>query len=77
MKLSYTKTVTAGFYLRNREAKCELNVYNSNRLLLRCSTPILLVVKLDRSLTFRHHLELLRKKQSLRVTLLRKLVGSK
>ena len=34
------------------------------------------MVKLDRSLTFRHHLVVLRKKLSSRVTLLRRLVGS-
>ena len=34
------------------------------------------MVKLDRSLTFRHHLVALRKKLSSRVTLLRRLVGS-
>ena len=41
-----------------------------------CLTPTYLGVKLDRSLTFRHHLVELRKKLSSRVTLLRRLVGS-
>ena len=41
-----------------------------------CPTPTYLGVKLDRSLTFRHHLEALRKKLSTRVTLLRRLAGS-
>ena len=41
-----------------------------------CPTPTYLGVKLDRSLTFRHHLVALRKKLSSRVTLLRRLVGS-
>ena len=40
------------------------------------SVQPLLGVKLDRSLTFRHHLMAFRKKLSLRVTLLRRLVGS-
>ena len=40
------------------------------------STSTYLDVKLDRSLTFRHHLVALRKKLSCRVTLLRRLVGS-
>ena len=39
-------------------------------------TPTYLVIKLDRLLTFCHHLESLRKKLSSRVTLLRRLVGS-
>ena len=76
LKLSHTKTVTAAFHLNNREAKCELKVYNKDRLLPFCPTPTYLGVKLDRSLTFRHHLVALRKKLSSRVTLLRRLVGS-
>ena len=76
LKLSHTKTVTAAFHLNNREAKCELKVYNNGRLLLFCPTPTYLGVKLDRSLTFRHHLVALRKKLSSHVTLLRRLVSS-
>ena len=76
LKLSHTKTVTAAFHLNNREAKRELKVYNNGRLLPFCPTPTYLGVKLDRSLTFRHHLVALRKKLSSRVTLLRRLVGS-
>ena len=75
LKLSHTKTVTAVFYLNNREAKRELKVYNNGRILPFCPTPTYLGVKLDRSLTFRHHLVALRKKLSSRVTLLRRLVG--
>ena len=69
-KLSHTKTVTAAFHLNNREAKRELKVYNNGRLLPFCPTPTYLRVKLDRSLTFRHHLVALRKKLSPRVALL-------
>ena len=76
LKLSYTKTVTAAFHLNNREAKRELKVYNNDRLLPFCPTSPYLGVKLDRSLTFRHHFVALRKKLSSRVTLLRRLVGS-
>ena len=76
LKLSHTKTVTAAFHSNNREAKRELKVYNNGKLLPICSTPTYLGVKLDRSLTFRHHLVALRKKLSSRVTLLRRLVGS-
>ena len=77
LKFSYTKTVTATFHLNNREAKRELKVYNNGRLLPLCPTPTYLGVKLDRSLTFRHHLMALRKKLSSRVTLLRRLMGSR
>ena len=76
LKLSHTKTVTAAFHLNNRDAKRELKVYNNGRLLPLCPTPTYLGVKLDRSLTFRHHLVALRKKLSSRVTLLRQLVGT-
>ena len=75
LKLSHTKTVTAAFHLNNREAKRELKVYNNERLLQFCPTPTYLGVKLDRPLTFRHHLAALRKKLFSRVTLLRRLVG--
>ena len=68
--------MTAAFHLNNREAKRELKVYNNGRLSPFCPTPSYLGVKLDRSLTFRHHLVALRKKLSSRVTLLRRLVGS-
>ena len=76
LKLSHTKTVTAAFHLNNREAKCELKIYINDRLLPFCPNPTYLGVKLNRSLTFRHHLVALRKKLSSRVTLLRRLVGS-
>ena len=76
LKLSHTKTVMAAFHLNNREAKCELKVYNNGRLLPFCPTPTYLGIKLDRSLTFRHHLVALHKKLSSHVTLLRQFVGS-
>ena len=62
LKLSHTKTVAAAFHLNNREAKRELKVYNNDRLLALYPTPTYLGVKLDRLLTFRHHLVALRKK---------------
>ena len=76
LKLSHTKTMTTAFHLNNREAKRELKAYNNGRRLPFCPTPTYLGVKLDRSLTFRHHLVAVRKKLSSRVTLLRRLVGS-
>ena len=75
LKLSHTKMVMAAFHLNNREAKRELKVYNNSRLLLFCPTPTYLGVKLDRLLTFRHHLVALCKKLSSCLTLLRRLVG--
>ena len=76
LKLSHIKTVAVAFHLNKREAKRELKVYNNDRLLPFCPNPIYHGVKLDRLLTFRHHLVALRKKLSSRVTLLGRLVGS-
>ena len=76
LKLSSTKTVTAAFHLDNREGKRELNLYNNGNLLPLFPVPTYLEVKLDRSLTFRHHLKTLRKKLSTRVVMLRRLAGS-
>ena len=56
LKLNHTKTVTAAFYLNNREAKRELKVYNNDRLLPFCPIPTYLGVKLNRLLTFCHHI---------------------
>ena len=62
LKLSHAKTVTAAFHLHNREAKCELTVKNNGKILPFCSVPTYLSVKLDRALTYCHHLEALHKK---------------
>ena len=75
LKLRHTKTVTAAFYLSNREVKHELKFYNIIKLLLLCPTPTYFWEKLDTLLTFHHYLALC-KKLSLRVKLMRKLVGS-
>ena len=56
--------VTAVFHLNNREAKRELKVYNNGRLLPFCPTPTYPGVKLDRSLTFHHHLMALHKNKA-------------
>ena len=61
LKLSHSKTVTTAFHLKNRNGKRGLAVYNSNNLLPFCTVPTYLGVKLDRFLTFRHHIESLRK----------------
>ena len=74
LKLSYTKTVTAAFHLHDREAKRELKVCNIGKTLPFFPVPTYLGVKLDRSLTYRPHLEALRNKLCARVSLLRRLV---
>ena len=61
LKLSHNKTVTEAFHLNNQQAKHKLKVYNIDRILPLCPIPTYLEIKLDRSLTFRHHLVALRK----------------
>ena len=39
LKLSNMKTVTTTFHLNNKEANCELNVYNNGNLLPPCPVP--------------------------------------
>ena len=68
--------MTAVFYLHNREAKRELKVKNNGKILPFFPVPTYLRVKLDRALTYRHHLEALRKKLFSRVSPLRRLAGS-
>jgi len=58
------------------EAKRDLKVKYSNETLPFCSEPKYLGVTLDRSLTYRRHLESLRKKLPSPVALLRRLAGS-
>ena len=75
LKLSTTKTVSAAFYLNNKEAKRELKVKYNNATLPFCYEPKCLGVALDRSLTYHRYLESLRKKLTSRVALLRRLAG--
>ena len=67
--------MTAAFHLHNREAKLELKVKNNGKILPFRPVPTYLGVKLDRALTYRHHLEALRQKLSTRILLLRRLAG--
>ena len=69
--------MTAVFHLNNRKAKHELKVKNNGKILPFCPVPTYLGVKLDRALTYRHHLEALRKKLSTCVSLLMRLAGSR
>jgi len=66
LKLSTTKTVAAALHLNNKEAKRELKV--KNKTLPFCFGPKYLGVTLDRSLTYRQHLESLQKKQKADIT---------
>ena len=57
VKLCTTKTASAAFHLNNKEANRELKVNLNNEILLFCSEPKYLGVTLDRSPTYRRHLE--------------------
>jgi len=76
LKLSTRKTVSAAFHFNNKEAKRELKVNFNNETLTFFSEPKYLGVTLDRSLTYRRHLESFRKKLTSRVTLLKRLAGA-
>jgi len=76
LKLSITKTVSAGFHHNNKEAKRELKVKYNTETLSFFSEPKYLGVALDRSLTYRRHLESLRKKLTSCVAFLRWLASS-
>jgi len=78
-KLSATKTtknVLTAFHFNNKEVKRELKVSFNNETLPFCYEPKYLRVTLDRSFTYRRDLEILRKKLTSRVALLRQLAGS-
>ena len=62
LKLSESKTVSAAFHLNNKEAKRELTININGRTLKHQESPAYLGVKLDRTLTFRRHIEHLRMK---------------
>jgi len=69
--------VSAVFHLNNKESEYELKVnFNKPETLPFCSEPKYLGVTLDRLLTYRRHLESLRKKLTSRVAFLRRLAGS-
>jgi len=75
LKLSTTKMVSVIFHHNNKEAKRELKDNFNNKTLPFRSEPKYLGVTLDRSLTYRQHLESLRKKLTSRVALLRWFAG--
>ena len=75
-KAQQYKNGVGSLHLNNKEGKCEVKVKYNNKTLPFCSEPKYLGGTLDRSLTYRRHLESLRKKLTSRVALLRRLTGS-
>ena len=76
LKLSTSKSVSSVFHLRNHLAHYELKVHLSGDLLPFEPYPRYLGITLDRSLTYRHHLEKLKNKLSSRVSLIKRLAGT-
>ena len=72
LKLSWSKTVSAAFYLAGHK----LNVSLDGKCLPFTQVPIYLGVKLDRLLTYHQHLESLHGKLTSCITLMRLLAGS-
>ena len=75
LKLSTTKTISTAF-LYNKKVRRELKIPIEGQTLPSCAEPTYLGIKLDRALTFRRHLESLRKKLTTCVGLLRRLARS-
>ena len=76
LKLNHAKMMTAAFHFYNQDIKRELKDKNNGTILPFCSLPAYFRVKLDRALTYHHHLEALHQKLSTRVSLLRRPTGS-
>ncbi|KAJ4936353.1 hypothetical protein JOQ06_000947, partial [Pogonophryne albipinna] len=71
--LSVGKTVAAAYHLSTREARRELEVRVNNKCLEVQQAPKYFGVRLDRSLSFKKHLEEVKAKVTSRVVLIRRL----
>jgi len=71
------KTKVCAYHLNNREASRKLNIDWNGKSLIHDDHPTYLGVTLDRTLSFRSHVERLRKKVSSRLNLVKKLAGTK
>ena len=76
LKLSVEKTVATMFHLYNREATREINIMVDNARLQSQSSPTYLGVKLDRTLSFKQHLDSVKGNTTARAALIRRLAGT-
>ena len=76
LRMNTTKTVSSGFHLDNRQANRKLEVKIDDITLPPDATPKYLGVTLDRTLTYKPHLEGTAKKIGKRNSLLRKIAGT-
>ena len=74
--LSTAKTTSTAFHLNNRDSQRQLAVSVNGIMLPNCEHPVYLGVTLDRTLTYKHHIEALRRKVNVRNGLHRCLAGS-
>ena len=72
----YNKECFDSFPPLQQEARCELNNFVNEEVLPFCAEPINLRIKLDRALTFRRHLESLRKKLTFCIVFLKQFAKS-
>nr|XP_061835898.1 uncharacterized protein LOC133619053 [Nerophis lumbriciformis] len=73
LQLSVDKTVSAAYHLNNRKAGRELDVYVGNNRLEFQQAPNYLGVRLDRTLSYKQHLDEVKTKATARVSLIRRL----
>ena len=76
LRANPSKTQVCAFHLRNREAKRQLQVTWSGTALEHCEHPVYLGVTLDRTLSFKAHVEKTKSKVCSRNNILSKLVGT-
>ena len=76
LKPSISKTVASVFHVHNASATRELNVFLNNKRLKHEKNPVYLGVTLDRTLTYRAHIEKTAGKLKTRNNLLAKLTGT-
>ncbi|KAJ3583832.1 hypothetical protein NHX12_015550 [Muraenolepis orangiensis] len=76
LQLSVGKSVAAAYHLSTREARREFQVHVDNKCLEVQQAPKYLGVRLDRTLSFKQHLEEVKAKVTSRVALIRRLAGT-
>lgn len=76
LKLSVDKTVTTMFHLYNKDATRKINIMADNVQLHFEPFPTYLGVKLDRTLSFKRHLDCVKAKTTARAALIRRLAGT-
>ncbi|KAL7395264.1 hypothetical protein ABVT39_013413 [Epinephelus coioides] len=74
--IALSNTTSAAYHLNNREARRELVMYVGNNRLEFQQAPKYLGVRLDRTLSYKQHLDEVKAKVTARVSLIRHLAGS-